>query len=97
MAKVKTALNERGQVIVTLPVSKTEVTLRPPKGRDIKAIELAGQAGDNTNVGTMMTIVSFLAVEPTLTLDELDDMDAEDVAALGEALGNFRIFSQMAK
>lgn len=95
--KPKTALNELGQVIVTLPVSKMEVTLRPPKGRDIKAIELAGQSGEATNIGTMMTIISFLAVQPTLTIDQLDDMDAEDVTALGEALGNFRIFSNMAR
>lgn len=97
MSKVKTSVNEKGQVIVELPVSGSEVTLRSPKGRDIKAIELAGQAGDTTNIGTMMTIVSFLAVEPKLSIEDLDDMDAEDVAALGEALSNFRIFSAMAK
>lgn len=93
----KTAIDEKGQVILTLPVSKTEVTLRPPKGKDIKAIELASQAGDTTNIGTMMLVVSFLAVKPKLTIDEMDEMDAEDVAALGEALGNFRLFSQMVK
>lgn len=96
MSKTKTFLNERGQVIVELPVSKAEVTLRSPKGKDLKAIEQAAQV-DSSNIGTMMFIISCLAVEPKLDIAALDDMDAMDLSALGEALANFPVFSKMAK
>lgn len=95
-AKPKTFLNEKGQVVITLPIAGTEVTLRQPKGRDLKAIELASQASDKTNIGVMMQILSLLAVAPKLDIETIEDMDAEDITALGEALTNFRIFSKMA-
>ena len=84
-------LNERGQVIVTLS-NGTQVTLRQPKGRDLKAIETSATATDKTSVGTMMLIVSLLSVEPKLTLDEVEDMEAEDIKLLGDALSNFSVF-----
>lgn len=94
--KNKVFTNEKGYVIVTLPSDKTEVTLRSPKGKDLKAIELAAQV-DSSSIGTMMTIVSLLAVEPKLSIDDLDEMEAIDISALGEALTMFPVFSSMAK
>ena len=91
MKASKAMLNERGQVIVTLSEG-TQVTLRQPKGRDLKAIELSATATDKTSVGTMMLIVSLLSVEPKLTLDEVEDMEAEDIKLLGDALSNFSVF-----
>ena len=91
MKASKAMLNERGQVIVTLS-GGNQVTLRQPKGRDIKAMELSATATDKTSVGTMMLIVSLLSVEPKLTLDEVEDMEAEDIKLLGDALSNFSVF-----
>ena len=91
MKASKAMLNEKGQVIVTLSEG-TQVTLRQPKGRDLKAIELSATATDKTSVGTMMLIVSLLSVEPKLTLDEVEDMEAEDIKLLGDALSNFSVF-----
>ncbi len=91
----KAMLNEKGQVIVKLPSSGIEVTLRQPKGRDLKAMELASNAADKTAIGTMMMIISLLAVKPSMTLEEVEDLDADDVKELGDALANFRVFSTM--
>lgn len=91
MKASKAMLNERGQVIVTLS-GGNQVTLRQPKGRDLKAMELSATATDKTSVGTMMLIVSLLSVEPKLTLDEVEDMEAEDIKLLGDALSNFSVF-----
>lgn len=88
----KVRVNEKGQVVLTLPVSGTVVTLRPPKGKDLKALEVASRQDDSTNTGMMMTMASLLAVTPVLSLEDVEDMDAEDVSALGVALGNFRAF-----
>lgn len=86
----KVLKNDKGHLLVTLPVAGTRVSLRPPKGRDLKAIEVASQQPGMTNTGMMMELVALLSVEPALTVDDVEDMDAEDVAALGVALGNFR-------
>ena len=91
MKASKAMLNEKGQVIVTLS-GGNQVTLRQPKGRDLKAMELSATATDKTSVGTMMLIVSLLSVEPKLTLDEVEDMEAEDIKLLGDALSNFSVF-----
>lgn len=86
----KVQTKENGYIVVSLPASGVKVSLRPPKGKDLKAIDIASRAEDASNVGLMMLIGSLLAVEPVLSLEEIEDMDAEDVAALGVALGNFR-------
>ena len=91
MKASKAMLNERGQVIVTLS-GGNQVTLRQPKGRDLREMELSANAPDKTSVGTMMLIVSLLSVEPKLTLDEVEDMEAEDIKLLGDALSNFSVF-----
>lgn len=86
----KVQTKENGYIVLTLPVSGVKVSLRPPKGKDLKAIDIASKVEDASNVGIMMLIASLLAVEPVMSLEGIEDMDAEDVAALGVALGNFR-------
>ena len=90
----KAMLNEKGQAVVTLS-DGLRVKLRAPKGRDLKLMEIANNAADNSQVGTMMLVISLLTVEPKLTLDQVEDLDGEDVKALGDALSNFRIFSNL--
>lgn len=95
MTKVFT--NEQGQLEVTLPVSKTLVTLRQPKGRDLKAIEIASNAGNNTNVGLMFFIASLLITTEGFNIEAIEDLDAEDVEAIGSAIATFRVFSKAKK
>lgn len=90
MTKVIT--NEKGELTLTLPVSGIKAKLRSPKGRDMKALEIASKQPDATNVGMMMVLASMLLVEPQMTSEEVEDLDTEDVEALGVALGNFRAF-----
>lgn len=92
----KIQTNEKGQTIVKLPTSGTEVILRQPKGKDLKAIEVATKATEATNIGVLMLIASLLAVSPEMSLEEVEDLDAEDVEVLGEAIGNFRAFNKLA-
>lgn len=94
MTKLK--VNEKGQVILSLPVAGTQVILRTPKGKDLKALELASKQPDATSVGTMMTLASLLSVSPELSVDDIEELDSEDVAALGLALGSFRAFAKSA-
>lgn len=95
----KTYTNEKGHVIVSLPVEGVEVAFRSPKGKDLKAIELASKADDATNTGIMMMLIESLCVKfgdrSNITLDQVEDMDAEDVAAMGAALSNFRAFGKL--
>lgn len=93
-ATPKVFTNEDGSITLTLPVSKQEVTLRSPKGRDIKALEAASAATDATQTGVMFQLISQLSVKPKLTTEEVEDLDAEDVFSLGEALSTFRAFSR---
>ena len=92
----KVFVNEKGNAVMTLPYSKTEVTLRRPTGKDIKAIEQASQV-DSSSIGTMMMIISLLSLQPKLSLEETENLDAEDITALGKALECFSVFSNMAK
>lgn len=91
-AKVLT--NEKGQAIVKLPVDGREVTLRSPKGKDLKALEVASKKEDATNTGIMMILIAQLAVSPELTVEDVEDLDAEDIMALGVALSSFRGLTQ---
>lgn len=86
----KVFTNEDGSISLTLPVAKTEVTLRSPKGRDIKAMELASSAEGATNTSTLFVLISHLAIAPKLSIEDIEDLDAEDVFALGEAVASFR-------
>lgn len=94
MTKVYT--NEQGHLEVTLPIAKTLVTLRQPKGKDLKAIEIASNAGNNTNVGLMLYIASLLITTKGYDLDAVEDLDAEDVEAIGSAIATFRVFNKTA-
>ena len=92
MTKIYT--NEQGHIEITLPVSKAQVTLRQPKGRDLKAIEVATNATDSTNIGLMMLIASFLITTKGYDLETIEDLDAEDIQVIGQAISTFRVFSQ---
>ena len=91
--------NEKGQVVVKLPVAGVEVAFRSPKGKDLKAIELASKADDATNTGIMMMLMESLCVKFSdrsgITLEEVEDLDAEDVAVMGAALSSFRAFHNL--
>lgn len=88
-------VNEKGQVITVLPASGTQVRLRTPKGKDLKAIELASSAVGATSSGTMMLLASLLCVEPELTLEEVEDMEVDDILRLGECLNAFPSLSRL--
>ena len=90
MMSTKVRINEQGQAVVTLPQKGITVKLRQPKGKDLVAMELAAKEPDMTNVGIAMRLITILTLEPKLTYEEVEDLDAEDVVTLAEVLKTFR-------
>lgn len=83
--------NDKREVIATLPIAGKEVRLKPPTGKDMKTIELRTQ-GETTTLGVVMTAASVLS---GLDVQDIEDMDAEDVGVLSDALMLFPIFSKL--
>lgn len=63
----------------------TEVTIRRPRVRDLRAIEKAREPG-TTDLDQGIVMAAALC---DLPLDAMDDMDAADFAAISEVLGGF--------
>lgn len=99
MSKLKVYTNEKGHSVVNLPVAGVELAFRSPKGKDLKHLELASKADDATNVGMMLLLASMLCVKygaaSGLSIEDAENMDADDVLALGEALSSFRAFRNL--
>jgi Phage tail assembly chaperone proteins, E, or 41 or 14 len=91
-AKPKTIIrtSETGSKVVELPISKSTVELRRPKGKDLVAIGDLAKSGAN-QVAVMFHAVSMLS--GTLSYEALEDLDGEDILALGEGLSSFPVLS----
>ena len=66
-----------GQVMETI----TELRLRRPKGKHLKATDAA-----KGEVGKTLALIVAIAGIPASAADEID---GEDLAAIGEVMGNF--------
>ena len=63
----------------------TEVTIRRPKVRDLRAMEKMREPG-STELDQGIAMAAALC---DLPLEVMDDMDAADFAAISEVLGSF--------
>lgn len=95
MANQKIYQDEKGNYVVKLPVEGVEMSFRSPKGKDLKKIEIAARDAEATNVGLMAFMASLLSVSK-VTQDEIEEKDAEDLMAIGEALNSFRALRRAA-
>lgn len=89
---VKVLQNDQGQYVFTLPASGTQVTLRNPKGKDLKALEAFSAtaiAGDSPNYDTGSWLVCQLSVEPTFNQAQIDELEGEDITALLSVVNTF--------
>lgn len=84
------SINEQGHSVVTLPVSKKTLAFRSPKGKDVRTLEQVISSG-STNTEAMYRLATMLSTDK-LTEADLDDMDAEDLFAIGGVLKSFRVF-----
>ena len=91
--KVTIYTNEDGSKTTTLPVCGDELTLRSPKGRDLKAIARRSKALESDPEGTELDltfgILSLLSDKPE---DYFLELDGVDVEAAGKLLTSFRVF-----
>ena len=89
----KAKTNEKGQVTLTLTISGVNVLLNPPKTKHLKAIQVAANQADATDVGLAQVMVQLLTDKwgdrPTVTMDDLDDLDPRDFMEVASALDNF--------
>ena len=92
----KYLVDESGLVVVNLAYSDvSQVKLQQPKWKHIKSIQRTlNQIGTADEATAVSVAISVLAVEPKLTLEQLDNFDPADVMALGEALTEFRFFRE---
>ena len=89
---VKVLQNDQGQYVFTLPASGVQVTLRNPKGKDLKALEAysaIATKSESPNYDTGCWLVCQLAVEPQYTLAQIDDLEGEDITALMSVVNTF--------
>ncbi|MFB2892081.1 hypothetical protein ACE1CI_03945 [Aerosakkonemataceae cyanobacterium BLCC-F50] len=93
MDKPKYLADEKGNINIVLPVSGANVSLRPPKGKDLAAIEKASKTEDITNVEIMASTIALLA-SPKMSKDEALELDGEDLIELGQALSFFRVLGR---
>jgi hypothetical protein len=63
----------------------TEVAIRRPKVRDLRALEKAREPG-STELDQSIAMTATLC---DLPVDAMDEMDAADFAAVSEVLGSF--------
>ena len=89
-------IDEKGNAVVHLGQRNIFVKFRQPKGKDLVALELAAKDPEATNVGIMMTLITILSVEPKLTYEEVEDLEAGDIVALAEVLKTFRGLGKLA-
>ena len=81
-------MNDRVKLSQPLKVGDrniTEVTIRRPKVRDLRAIETARQP----DASEMDQGIAMAATLCDLPLDYMDDMDAGDFAAISEVITRF--------
>ena len=76
---------------IVLPYSNDVYTLREPNGKDLRL--LANMVKDKNEVESVYVLITYLA-SPALTMDDIDEMDAEDVTALMTAIKSKRAFSR---
>jgi hypothetical protein len=88
-----TRVNEKGQAVVELPISQKVLTFRTPKGRDLKAIEMAAKT-EETNVGALIQMASLLSVDSKAP-EYFDDLDADDLLEVANALASFRAIRKL--
>lgn len=89
MAKTKALISSNGDLEVTLPSDGRTVTVRSPRGKDLKVIQRLGKTED-TSIGLVMVAIAALS---DLTVAELDELPADDLGVLGKALEHFSVFS----
>lgn len=77
--------NDQGLLEVTLPVSKQVITLRSPKGRDLKVLSQLGATA--TPMDSVYKTLGLLS-DGKLTEAVLDDMDGYDLTTLGGVLNS---------
>ena len=83
-------MNESARVKLTRPLKigekiVTEVNIRRPKVRDLRAMEKMRQPG-GTELDQGIAMAAALC---DLPLEAMDEMDAADFAAISEVLGGF--------
>ncbi len=71
----------RGADAETREETVTSVTVRRPKGRDLKAMDK--HAGKNAQM------LALIAAVTGLRADQVDEMDGEDITTLGTLVGDF--------
>lgn len=76
--------------IITLPYSGETYSLREPKGKDLR--ELANTLKGKNEVESVYVLIEALST-PSITVEQLDEMDAEDVTALMLAVKSKRAFN----
>lgn len=89
---VKVLQDDRGYYVFTLPASGQQVTLRNPKGKDLKALEAytaIASKSESPNYDTGCWLICQLAVEPQYTLAQVDDLEGEDITALMSVVNTF--------
>ena len=89
-------IDEKGNAVVHLEQRNIPVKFRQPKGKDLVALELAAKDPEATNVGIMMRLITILSVEPKLTYEEVEELEAGDIVALAEVLKTFRGLGKLA-
>lgn len=89
--------DESGLLVVPLAYSDElkEIRLRSPKGKDIKAIQRLAKQQDDLDDITMLQISVVVLSQPTVTIEQMDELDASDMMEVGEALSSFRFFIEM--
>lgn len=93
---MKILTNEAGNKTIKLPVSGQTLEFRSPKGKDLRAIDRQTSVEDITDLDTMFFMAGLLSTSE-LTTETLDEMDAEDVAAVGRVITSFPVFSGKSK
>lgn len=85
MAKISST----GEVILKLSNGDT-LTLRPPKGKDVREMERASNMSDVTNSDVAVRLLTLLSGKDE---DYFWELDANDFAEAIEAFKSFRLFS----
>lgn len=83
-------INEKGHLVVNLPILKKKVTFCSPNGKHLKQMELIGRKEDITKSEIVVSILSLLSEEPKQTIEDVEKWDEYDLQIAGEALGKFR-------
>ena len=64
----------------------SQVTLRKPRGGELRGLSL--QDIGQSDVNALITLIPRIS-DPTLTVQEVENMEVEDLAAMGSAVFDF--------